>query len=347
MTYIDSVVTELPKFRYSTDDIIGAASDWLKAAPSERSLFDRLSHSTQIENRSFAIPVEQILSLNGPRTRAKIFADVGSQLLTDVIAKSFAASGIAAADIGALLFTSCTVPAIPSIDVKAIDALKLSPGVMRLPIFQHGCAGGAVGLSLAAQMAPAGKVTLLTSVELCSLIYQASDLSGGNLVGSAIFGDGAACAVLKRDSGKLRITATASHLIPNTYHLMGYDILDDGTHLRLDREVPQCLAQHAPDLIPSFLAQHGLKPSDVRWWIFHPGGAKILHALEQSLQLRPEQCRWGWEALRQHGNMSSASVLFALAQFLDEKPYAPGDKAFMLGVGPGLMLQCNLFECAA
>ena len=347
MTYIDSVVTELPAYRYSTDDILQAAAAWLKASPHEQSFFERLSHSTQIENRSFAIPVEEILSLNGAGTRAKIFSEVGTRLLTNAIAKSLQVSGTAPHDVGALLFTSCTVPAIPSIDVKAIDSLKLPPNMVRLPIFQHGCAGGAVGLSLAAQIAPTNKTTILASVELCSLIYQGGDLSGGNIVGSAIFGDGAASVVLKPDSGRLKVLATHSHLIPNTYHLMGYDIFDDGTHLRLDRDVPQCLAQVAPELIASFLAQHNLTSHDVAWWIFHPGGAKILNTLEDSLKLSREQCRWGWDALREHGNMSSASVLFALASFLDEKPYKKGDKVFMLGVGPGLMLQCNLFECAA
>lgn len=347
MTYIDSVTTELPRYKYSTDDIIRAASSWLEAAPEERSLFERLSHSTKIENRSFAIPVEEILRLNGAGTRAKIFADVGTKLLTDVISKSLLASGLGASDVGALLFTSCTVPAIPSIDVKAIDSLGLPPGMIRLPVFQHGCAGGAVGLALASHVAPSDKATLLASVELCSLIYQAKDLSGGNIVGSAIFGDGAACVALRPDSGRLKIVSTHSHLIPNTYHLMGYDIFDDGTHLRLDRDVPQCLAEIAPGVIASFLKKSGLSSADVRWWLFHPGGAKILNTLEDSLQLSPQQCRWGWEALKSHGNMSSASVLFALAGFLDEAAYTPGDKVFMLGVGPGLMLQLNLFECVA
>lgn len=347
MTYIDSVTTELPRYHYSTDDIIRAASSWLEAAPEERSLFERLSHATQIESRSFAIPVEEILRLNGAGTRSKVFADVGTQLLTSVMSKSMAASGTGASDVGALLFTSCTVPAIPSIDVKAIDSLGLSPDMIRLPVFQHGCAGGAVGLALASRIAPPGKITLMASVELCSLIYQAKDLSGGNIVGSAIFGDGAACVALRPDSGRLKVLATLSHLIPNTYHLMGYDIFDDGTHLRLDRDVPQCLAEVAPGRISSFLKEHGLSPADVKWWLFHPGGAKILHTLEESLALSPQQCRWGWEALQRHGNMSSASVLFALSRFLDEGAYAPGDKAFMLGVGPGLMLQLNLFECVA
>lgn len=347
MTFIDSVVTALPEHSYSTDDIIRAASSWLATAPQERSLFERLSQSTQINSRSFALPVEEILSLNGPATRARIFSEAGTKLLIEVISKGLQASGLAPDGIGALLFTSCTVPAIPSIDVKAIDALKLPPSLVRLPIFQHGCAGGAVGLSLADQLAPAGKAALLASVELCSLIYQASDLSGSNIVGSAIFGDGAACAVLRPDTGRLKVLATQSHLIPNTYHLMGYDISDDGTHLRLDRDVPHCLSQVAPEIIPAFLATQGLAPHDVRWWLFHPGGAKILSALEGSLGLSPEQCRWGWEALKQHGNMSSASVLFALAGFLADRPYRAGERVFMLGVGPGLMLQLNLFECVA
>jgi len=347
MTFIDSVVTELPKYKYSTDEIIRAASTWLESAPEQRSLFERLSHSTQIENRSFALPVEDILALNGPGSRAAVFSEVGTSLLTDVISKGLSSSSLQTSDIGALLFTSCTVPAIPSIDVKAIDALSLPPDLVRLPIFQHGCAGGAVGLSLASRISLSGKATLLTSVELCSLIYQGGDLTGGNIVGSAIFGDGAACAVLRPDSGRLKIRATHSHLIPNTYHLMGYDIFDDGTHLRLDREVPQCLAEVAPPLIASFLTGLGYGPSDVAWWIFHPGGAKILHALESSLKLAPAQCRWGWDALKEHGNMSSASVLFALSQFLDERPYKLGDLVCMVGVGPGLTIQLNLFECVS
>ena len=345
MTFIDSVVTELPQYRYSTGEIVDAASSWLEAAPAERSLFEKLSQSTHIENRAFALPVEEILSLNGPGSRAQVFSEVGTALLTGVISQSMRSCRLQAQDVGALLFTSCTVPSIPSIDVKAIDALKLPPDLVRLPIFQHGCAGGAVGLSLASQLAPSNKATLLASVELCSLIYQSQDLSGGNIVGSAIFGDGAACVVLKPDTGRLKVVATHSHLIPNTFHLMGYDIFDDGTHLRLDREVPQCLAQVAPELIPSFLARHNLTPAQVKWWLFHPGGAKILKALEESLQLQPHQCHWGWDSLRENGNMSSASVLFALKAFLDDSEYEPGDKVFMLGVGPGLTLQFNLFEC--
>jgi alkylresorcinol/alkylpyrone synthase len=126
---------------------------------------------------------------------------------------------------------------------------------------------------------------------------------------------------------------------------MGYDIRDDGTHLRLDREVPHCLARCAPDFVRSFLDEQHLSTDDVGWWIFHPGGAKILHALESSFNLTRDRTRWGWDVLKENGNMSSASVLFALAAFIRDAPFRTGDKALMLGVGPGLTLEAILFGC--
>jgi alkylresorcinol/alkylpyrone synthase len=188
-------------------------------------------------------------------------------------------------------------------------------------------------------------VTFLASVELCSLVYQGADLQAGNIVGSAIFGDGAACVVISPDRGSLRIVDSQSFLIPNTSDLMGYDIFDDGTHLRLDREIPQALLSAAPRAIDEFLDNVGLSSSDVRWWLFHPGGAKILSSLEETLSVSRAQTRWSWESLRDHGNMSSASILFALKGFLDDKEFSSGDRMVMLGVGPGLTLQLNLFEC--
>lgn len=345
MSFIHSVVTASPPYRYSTGRIIEKAGEWLKEAPQERALFERLSSSTKIEYRNFALPIDDLLALNGAAGRARIFKEVGGSLLREVISKAIEGSRCEPQSVGALLTTSCSVPAIPAIDAHLIHELGLSETVLRLPVYQYGCAGGAIGISLGQKLCGTSGVTLLASVELCSLVYQGSDLQGGNIVGSAIFGDGAACVVCSPESGPLRIADSRSYLIPNTSTLMGYDIYDDGTHLRLDREIPQALLHAAPKAIEAFLKRSNLSPDDIAWWLFHPGGSKILSSLEEALSVNRAQTRWSWESLRDYGNMSSASILYALSGFLKDEEYRPGDRMLMLGVGPGLTLQMNLFEC--
>jgi alkylresorcinol/alkylpyrone synthase len=345
MSFVHSVVTALPPYRYATSEITAKAGAWLQNSAQERALFERLAASTKIEHRNFALPIDDLLALSGPAVRAEIFKEMGGSLLRAVLSQAIDAAEISPRDVGALISTSCSVPTIPAIDASVVERLGMRETVLRLPVFQYGCAGGAIGISLGRHLSGTAGTTLLASVELCSLVYQGADLQAGNIVGSAIFGDGAACVVISPESGPLRIVDSQSYLIPNTSELMGYDIFDDGTHLRLDREIPQALLAAAPTAIQSFLGEKGLSSRDVRWWLFHPGGAKILSSLEETLSVSREQTRWSWESLRDHGNMSSASILFALKSFLDDQAYAVGDKMVMLGVGPGLTLQLNLFEC--
>jgi alkylresorcinol/alkylpyrone synthase len=347
MSFIHSVVTATPPYRYATREIAEKAGSWLKDSPQEQALFERLANSTKIEHRNFALPIDNLLALSGSAERAQIFKKTGGDLLREVVTKALDSSCLSAHDVGALLTTSCSVPTIPAIDAQVINELGIRETVLRLPVYQYGCAGGAIGISLARHLCATSGVTLLASVELCSLVYQGGDLQAGNIVGSAIFGDGAACVVISPEEGPLRIVNSQSYLIPNSYGLMGYDIFDDGAHLRLDREIPQALLAAAPQAIDTFLEQADLSRSDIAWWLFHPGGAKILSSLEDTLSVTRTQSRWAWESLRDHGNMSSASILFALQSFIQDHEYKPRDTVLMLGVGPGLTLQMNLFECCS
>lgn len=347
MTFIQSITTGLPPYTYSTPEITAAAGEWLSASPDERALFERLANSTKIESRSFALPIQDLIRIQGPEERAKIFIETGTSLLKEVIGEGLSAAGVRAGDVETLVTTSCSVPTIPSIDCRAIEDIGIPSTVMRIPVFQYGCAGGAIGLALATRLSTQSRATVLASVELCSLVHQPRDLESGTIVGSAIFGDGAACVVLSDIPSPLRITASRSFLLPGTCDLMGYDIHDDGAHLRLDREIPQALLRGAPMAISNFLTANNLNQEDISWWLFHPGGAKILSNLEETFGLSRRQTSWAWDTLRHHGNMSSASILFALKAFLDERSFKNGDKMLMLGVGPGLTLQVNLFECYA
>jgi alkylresorcinol/alkylpyrone synthase len=344
MAVIRAVATALPRNVYSRDDILAVSAEWLKDSHHQRELFDRFVSSSQISQRHFAVPLEVILKLSGGQGRAQHFQVEGRALLHQAVGALLAAKSVEAHEIDHLLFTSCSSPAIPSIDVHVVDDLEFRRSVNRVPIFQHGCAGGIIGLSLAHRLVRENQKAILSSVEICSLVYQAGDLSGGNLVGSAIFGDGAAAVLIEDTGDGLRYLDAQSHLIPGSAHLMGYTIEDDGTHLRLDRALPQALSQYAPPFVRSFLAANNKTPNDIDWWLFHPGGVKVLQALEQAFGIERPQSHWAWDVLEQYGNMSSASILFVLNAFLQSKTAQPGDTVCMLGVGPGLTIEGILLE---
>ena len=259
-------------------------------------------------------------------------------------------SGTSPQDIANLIFTSCSAPLVPALDVPVMQQLQFPPTVARVPMYQHGCVGGAVGLSLANKLvAASNKPAAVVSVELCSLIHQGSDLSRASFAGSAIFGDGAGCAIVSPDSGLLRFVASTSFLVPDTAHLIGYHIRDDGTHLMLEKEVALSLIDAVPGVVAEFLDQQQIATTDIDAWLLHPGSAKIIESLQSALAIDSEKCRWSWEILTEQGNMSSASLFFVLERFLRDlaqttRNQAPFKRALMLGVGPGVALELILFE---
>jgi alkylresorcinol/alkylpyrone synthase len=176
------------------------------------------------------------------------------------------------------------------------------------------------------------------------LVYQGGDLTPGNLVGSALFGDGAAAVLIGPGEGMFSIKRTSSALLPGTQEMMGYDLRGDGNHLRLKKELPGELAKMAPELIRNFLRDNGVAPEGVANWLIHPGGVKILNLLEEEFELQPSQSQWAWRVLEKFGNMSSASILFVLDEFLKSKSYKFKDKILSIGIGPGLTLEQTLFE---
>lgn len=276
--------------------------------------------------------------------RAEIFCREGTKIAQQAVSKAMAARSLTPGAFENLIFSSCTAPIVPSIDCSIVNSLGFSPNITRVPTYQHGCAGGAFGLNLAGRIASSGGSSLVVAAELCSLGFQAKDLSPGSLVGAVLFADGAGCVVVEPEGPGLHYVDTLSILIPETQHLMGYDIHDDGAHLRLDRELPSALCRTTKEALPKFLAKNGLKVADVGCWLFHPGGAKILDFLESELELDRSRSRWAWDVLSSYGNMSSASVLFVLSEFLNSGSAKPGDYALMLGVGPGITVQLLLFQ---
>ncbi|RIL10475.1 MAG: hypothetical protein DCC75_04280 [Proteobacteria bacterium] len=342
MPSLSEIHTVLPNHGVPQSQLGEIGEIWLKDDPDALEKFVRISGNSGVKQRYFSLPYQEILSLNGLGRRAELFGLHGGRLLSQVV--DAALSETQAEQIGHFIFTSCSVPLIPSIDAAVVLESRLPRTVARIPIYQHGCAGGVVALALASKLAALGKPVLVSAVELCSLVFQPQDHAGAQLVGAAIFGDGAAALVVEPQGGQIEIVDAESYLISDSRHLMGYDIFDDGFYLRLDRSLPQALVQEAPRRVADFLSKNGLAIGDIDYWLFHPGGVRILEFLEEALDLQRDQCRWSREVLSEVGNLSSASVLFVLKRFMEAGQLSYGERALMLGIGPGLTIETVLME---
>lgn len=336
--------TTLPEFQYSPGEVRAVGEGWLSGDSARLALFERFIASSGAEGRRFVLPPTELLELGGMKMRAELFEKYAAPMGAQALATACRMAEVETDALTSIVFTSCTCPSIPAVDGIIVDLLRLPRSIRRVPIYQHGCAGGVVGLGLAAELSRLRGPVALTSVELCSLLFHIEDQQSSQLVGASIFADGAASLVIVPEERGLAVRGSQSSLLPNTRHLMGYDIHDNGMHLRLDRALPQALVEAAPERLTKFLSDNEVHANDIRYWLFHPGGAKILDLLEDKLTLDPRQARWSREVLQSVGNMSSATVLFVLQRFLDAQVCALGDKIVMMGVGPGLTLEFILFE---
>ena len=341
---LSAIEIAIPPYGASPEEVKEAAAEWLGEGSTEFELFQRYLRSSKTHNRHFIRPPLEVVRLRGSQQRAELFEQEAPRLALQAAKKLLETTKTDPHKIDAIIFTSCTCPLIPAPDTFVIDGLDLRREIVRIPSYQYGCAGGIIGLGLGNRLGASLHNVLLVSTELCSLIFQHSNRAPAQLVGASIFGDGAAAALLTNDEagGGISIVDHRSFLIPQSRHLMGYDIKDDGPHLLLDKELPMHLADWVPRLVDTFLAEHGLDRKAVPWWLFHPGGTKILDYLGQSLDLQPHQLRWAGEVLQSFGNLSSATILFVLNAFMRDGVAKPGDPILVVGVGPGLTIEMIL-----
>jgi alkylresorcinol/alkylpyrone synthase len=244
-------------------------------------------------------------------------------------------AGIDKQALDAVVTVSTTGIATPSLDALLIERLGLRPDARRLPIFGLGCAGGVIGLARAAAQAVAtpGETVLFLVVELCALSFRRDDWSKSNIVATALFGDGAAGALLSTTGEGPAVIAAGEHTWPGSLDIMGWDVADDGFSVVFSRDIPQLVATQLRQAVDQFLVRHGLGLDDVDRFVCHPGGAKVVTALEQAFGLRYGTLAGARRVLRDYGNMSAATVMFVLEQMLGD---APGwDLALLNALGPG------------
>ena len=270
--------------------------------------------------------------------RTQVYLSEATRLFIAAARVALKRAGISGADVDCVVAVSSTGIATPSLETRAAASLKLRPDIARVPVFGLGCAGGVTGLSIAARLAEArpGSNVLLVAVELCSLAIRLDKLTKANIVALALFGDGAAAAVIRTDAhGHARIATADEHTWPDTRDIMGWDVDQQGFGVIFDRSIPTFASEHLRPAVDSILGRHGFSRKSVDRFICHPGGAKIVEAIEEGLSLKAGVLDHEREILARFGNMSAPTALFVL-----ERAMAAGlpPRSMLMALGPGFTL---------
>jgi alkylresorcinol/alkylpyrone synthase len=308
-----------------------------------KALYDRLSgvfDNAGIEGRNIVAPIQWYAGDHRWESRNNLYLDASELLFEEAALSALAKAGLAPSDIDGIVFVSTTGIATPSLEARVGPRMGFRQDVRRVPIFGLGCAGGVSGLATAARLASAepGTRWLFVTVETCSISIRLDTDDPAALVATALFGDGAAAAIVSTEGqGPATIGAAGERQWPDTLGIMGWRVEDPGLAVVFDRAIPPFVTAELAGAIDSILADIGLARSDIDRLCSHPGGAKVITAIEQALSLETGTLDLEREVLHDHGNMSAPTVLF-VAERLVERGLP--ERTLMTAFGPG-------FTCAA
>lgn len=312
--------------------------------------FARFARTSGVEHRNLALPLERYSAMSGFSESNDAYLEVAADLGEQAVRSALRAAQVDPHQVDVIVTASSTGVAVPTIDARISARLGLRPDVKRIPLFGLGCVAGAAGTARVHDYLRGfpDQVAVLLSVELCSLTLQRDDTSIPALIGLCLFGDGAASVVATgahRDSAAgpqgPRVLATRSRLFPDTVDVMGWNIRSSGFQLVMSRDVPNMAADYLGDEVNAFLAEHALTVADIASWVCHPGGPKVLEAIQTALNLPAEALRHSWDSMRDNGNMSSVSVLDVLGRTIAERP-PEGSLGLMVAMGPGFSFELLL-----
>src|SRR5579859_320871 len=310
-----SLATATPPNVLDQDDVVEAATQIFSA---RFPAFERMTpvfHHAGVRARQMARPIDWYLK---PRTwpdRAQVYDEVALDLFCEAATAALAEAGLTGGDIDTIVTVSTTGISTPSLEARAVTRIGFRSDAARVPVFGVGCAGGVTGLSLAARLARAqpGSTVLLVCVELCSLAFRLEDLTQTDIISTAIFGDGAAACVLSSGAeGFAEVTGAAEHTWPDTLDIMGWRVDATGLGVVLARALPPFISREIKTAMESMLARRGLGLDDVDRFLCHPGGMKVIEAIEGAFGLGQGALDLEREVLADHGNMSSPTALFVL-----------------------------------
>ena len=346
---IANAASAFPPHLYDQQTITAALRDSWKEKLGNPGLLERLHSRCGVDHRHLTLPMENYAQIQTWGQANDLWIEAAQELGSSAICRAISPLGLAPQDIHALYFVSVTGVSSPSIDARLVNRMGLSPRVKRVPVFGLGCVAGAAGIARAADYVRAfpDEVAVVLSVELCSLTWQSEDLSVPNLISSGLFGDGAAAVVVAGATTGLtgpEVIATRSVFYPDSEDVMGWKISEKGFRIELSADVPKVIHEHLKEDVDTFLFDSGLSRGDIGSWIIHTGGPKVLEAIASSLELPERALEASWECLRRVGNLSSASVLVVLQEYLTRRRGAPGSYSILAAMGPGFCSELILLR---
>lgn len=321
----------------------------------EEAVIDRLLgayDNAGVETRQLASPHSWYEQPNSFPTKNAAYIEHALPLAQRAGELAIQRAGIDPTSIGAIVFASSTGISTPSLDARLVQSLGLARNVARVPMWGLGCAGGSAGLARAHTLAIGlGKPVLAIACELCSLTFMHGDRRSANLIAVALFGDGAAAAVVAPEpwwdpanpTGP-ELLGTYSWLIDDSHDIMGWDLEEQGLRVRFSPTIPNLLVRLGAQLVADAARGVGLEPEQLQHLVFHPGGSKVLDAYDEALALEPTRLRHARQILREHGNMSSPTVLFVLERFLADPQTRTDQPGLLLGLGPGFCAEGVVFR---
>jgi alkylresorcinol/alkylpyrone synthase len=346
---IAGVASALPQHKYDQRVLLEALQKHWGPKLSNPMFLERVQAHVGVETRYLALPVEEYYGLTRWGAANNHWIEVAQQLGQRALCCALARAGLSTEDLGALFFVSVTGISSPSIDARLINRMSLPVNIKRVPIFGLGCVAGAAGISRAADyvLAYPRQVAAVLAVELCSLTLQQEDISIANIISSGLFGDGAGAVLVagaERKAAGPEILATKSIFYPNSEHVMGWDISEKGFRIVLSREVPEVVEQNLASDVDAFLEEQGLSRQDIGSWVLHTGGPRVLEATAKALGLKEGALQVSWDCLRRTGNLSSASVLLVLEEYMTKRQPEAGTYSILAAMGPGFCSELVLLR---
>jgi alkylresorcinol/alkylpyrone synthase len=335
-----SLATSVPQHTFLQKDVLAAAWEILGSRFPDFARFASIFANTGIVKRHGVKPFDWYLTPRGWPERTEAFLQGAEALFIDVAGKALANAGLRAADVDTVVTACSTGIATPSLDARVARRMGFRSDVSRVPVFGLGCAGGVSGLSIASRLAQAkpGANVLLVTIELCSLAVRLDEVTKANVIATSLFGDGAAAVVVRAgDGGETRIESSGEHLWPDTLNVMGWSVDPLGFGVILRRTIPDFVANELKPALIQILARMQLSLADIGRFVCHPGGAKVINAIESALSLDQGALDHERQVIADYGNMSAPTVLFILERALARGLPA---RSLMTALGPGFTASC-------